>query len=306
MPSCRRAVASTSASTSATDETNREGSTLSFSSASHRHDDVDRHAVACVVTALSEVAIEAPRIFVATDQPGRVERVVADVRAATGRSDLVFDFLNASTVDPVERQRMDAVALTDWQGLRMGKDWGPLGHERWLSVVDFYLLASAKVLVGTLSSTFSELAAAVQPASALFLYDPIYHLRGEDRRVGPKDREYLTDYGPHFACLRADLAWPLPQYVRLRYVVDGRLTRRTCRRPAHARDWACCLRPLLFAIKSRAIMLALQVLSGGCDRRAQYLRDASRSRPIDDQDPKPPQFRDKRPPKKPRHRTTAS
>ena len=134
------------------------------------------------------------------------------------------------------------------KAVRAGRDWGELASERWASVADFLLLSSSRVVVGTLSSSFSELAAAVASRrdgdapprrdfaaaprprrgdfdetsrggdSATWLFDPIYHLEGDARTKynWPRPEEYLRDKDETFRCLRGDAAWPLPQYVRLR------------------------------------------------------------------------------------------
>lgn len=130
----------------------------------------------------------------------------------------MYDFINVSAVP--ERHDLTRVARTNRKGVR--RDWGEFALERWLCVADFYLLASSKLLVGTLSSTFSELAAvAGYHQTRAYLYDPIFQITGParsqpHRRKWPAVDEYLTDYGPHFKCIRADAAWPLPQYIRLR------------------------------------------------------------------------------------------
>lgn len=171
-------------------------------------------------------------VFIATELPSRIPSFVDSIRVATGRDDLQFDFINASAVP--ERHALARVARTNRKAVRI--DWGEHALERWLCVADFYLLASSRVLVGTLSSTFSELAAAVgYRNSRAFLYDPIFHITGPERsqpqrRKWPADDEYLTDYGPHFRCIHADSYWPLPQYIRLRpSIVRGWLFDGHCR-----------------------------------------------------------------------------
>ncbi|KAJ8609487.1 hypothetical protein CTAYLR_005440 [Chrysophaeum taylorii] len=183
---------------------------------------LEDNAAACVAAALKRVErLRAPGIavFLATEQPERLPLLIAKIERATGRSDLRFSYVNASAVDYGERQRLKAIARTDVQAVRAGRDWGPLGPERWLSAVDFYLLANARVLVGALSSTFSELAAAVvHRRTTTFLYDPIFQFVGDARTQHnwPSNDEYLRDQSPDFRCLRADSSWPLAQYVRLR------------------------------------------------------------------------------------------
>jgi len=207
---------------------------------------VDAHAAACAARALAGLA--KATVFLATDQPSRLGGLRKRIRAAAPDTAIDFRSLNASSVPEAERERLRKLARTDVKAVRAGRDWGELASERWASVADFLLLSSSRVVVGTLSSSFSELAAAVASRrdgdapprrdfaaaprprrgsseetgrggdSATWLFDPIYHLEGDARTKynWPRPEEYLRDKDETFRCLRGDAAWPLPQYVRLR------------------------------------------------------------------------------------------
>ena len=187
-------------------------------------DQIQIHAAKCVAHAVESLETTPIRVYLATELPTEIPRLIAAMESATSKK-LRIDYLNASTVP--ERDTLRRIARTNARAVR--RDWGDYAFERWLSVADFYLLASSRVLVGTLSSTFSELAAAsVVLDTRSYLYDPIFHISGPHRsqpqkRKWPSDDEYLSDYGDHFRCIRSDPYWPLPQYVRLR--------------PAHAANW---------------------------------------------------------------------
>mmetsp|Transcript_16409 Transcript_16409/g.57232 ORF Transcript_16409/g.57232 Transcript_16409/m.57232 type:complete len:357 (+) Transcript_16409:415-1485(+) len=169
------------------------------------------------------------RIFVATEMPSRIGALYSYIREATASDGVQLELhsLNVSAVAPSARTALQRLARTDAQAVRAGRDWGELGSERWASVADWLLLARSRIVVGALSSTFSELAGATVADSALLLYDPVRRLHGAARTQHnwPSDDEYLRGSAPASeACFRADGDWPLPQYVRLR--------------PAHAKAWA--------------------------------------------------------------------
>ena len=183
-------------------------------------DFVDRHAAQCAAKALKGVA--APVIFVATDRPSRLPGLFTKVEEALGRR-CSFKFLNASQLSPAVRLRLHNVARTDERAVQMGRDWGEHAHERWAAAADFLLVSRSRRVVGTLSSSYSELAAAARTPSEAWLFDPIHQLKGRRRARynWPRSDEYL---GQVSSCFRSDATWPLPQYVRLR--------------PGHARAWA--------------------------------------------------------------------
>ena len=182
-------------------------------------DFVDRHAAQCAAKALKGVAD--PIIFVATDRPSRLRGLFTKVEEALGRR-CSFKFLNASQLSPDVRLRLHGIARTDERAVQMGRDWGERAHERWAAAADFLLVSQSRHVVGTLSSSYSELAAAARGASEAWLFDPIHQLKGRRRARynWPRSDEYL---GQVSSCFRSDAAWPLPQYVRLR--------------PGHARAW---------------------------------------------------------------------
>ena len=205
----------------------REHSTQEFDLGLHvRHrrsqplDFVDRHAATCAAKALKGVA--APIIFVATDRPSRLRGLFTKVEEALGRR-CSFKFLNASEISPDARLRLHSIARTDERAVKMGRDWGEHAHERWAAAADFLLVSQSRRVVGTLSSSYSELAAAARTPSEAWLFDPIFQLKGRRRARynWPRSDEYL---GQVSSCFRSDATWPLPQYVRLR--------------PGHARAWA--------------------------------------------------------------------
>ena len=120
-------------------------------------DFVDRHAAHCAAKALSGVA--APIIFVATDRPSRLRGLFTKIEEALGRR-CSFKFLNASQLSPDVRLRLHSIARTDERAVQMGRDWGEHAHERWAAAADFLLVSQSRRVVGTLSSSYSELAAA--------------------------------------------------------------------------------------------------------------------------------------------------
>ena len=182
-------------------------------------DFVDRHAANCAAKALSGVGT--PTIFVATDRPSRLRGLFTKIEEALGRR-CSFKFLNASQLAPEVRVKLHRIARTDERAVKMGRDWGEHAHERWAAATDFLLVSHSKRVVGTLSSSYSELAAAARGASEAWLFDPIHQLKGRRRARynWPRSDEYL---GQVSSCFRSDATWPLPQYVRLR--------------PGHARAW---------------------------------------------------------------------
>ena len=183
-------------------------------------DFVDRHAAQCAAKALKGVAD--PIIFVAMDRPSRLRGLFTKIEEALGRR-CSFQFLNASQLSPAVRLRLHGIARTDERAVQMGRDWGEHAHERWAAAADFLLVSRSRRVVGTLSSSYSELAAAARGASEAWLFDPIHQLKGRKRARynWPRSDEYL---GQVSSCFRSDATWPLPQYVRLR--------------PGHARAWA--------------------------------------------------------------------
>ena len=190
-------------------------------------DAIQGHAANCVRHALkTSPRGKRKRVFIATELPSRIPSLMEAIQKASPLVALDFDFLNASEVP--ERESLRAVARTNARAVR--RDWGEHALERWLSVADFYLLSSAKLIVGTLASTFSELAIAANNLdSEGFLFDPIFHITDPkersqpQKRKWPSDDEYLSDYGPHFSCIPAHDDWPLPQYLKIR--------------PDHLRGW---------------------------------------------------------------------
>ena len=205
----------------------REHSTQDFDLGLHvRHrrsqplDFVDRHAAQCAAKALKGVAD--PIIFLATDRPSRLRGLFTKIEEALGRR-CSFKILNASQLSPDVRVKLHNVARTDERAVKMGRDWGEHAHERWAAAADFLLVSQSRRVVGTLSSSYSELAAAARGASEAWLFDPIHQLKGRRRARynWPRSDEYL---GQVSSCFRSDATWPLPQYVRLR--------------PGHARAWA--------------------------------------------------------------------
>ena len=182
-------------------------------------DFVDRHAANCAAKSLKGVA--APTIFVATDRPSRLRGLFTKIEEALGRR-CSFKFLNASQLSPDVRLRLHSIARTDERAVQMGRDWGEHAHERWAAAADFLLVSQSRRVVGTLSSSYSELAAAARSPSEAWLFDPIFQLKGRRRARynWPRSDEYL---GQVSSCFRSDATWPLPQYVRLR--------------PGHARAW---------------------------------------------------------------------
>lgn len=175
-------------------------------------DAVDAHAAKCAAKALQ--GVPRPKIFVATDRPSRLPGLFLRIERALGRP-CDFRSLNASRVPMATRLRLHSVARLDEKAMRAGRDWGEHAHERWTAAADFFLLSRSRRVVGTLSSSYSELAAAARGASEAWLFDPVQQFKGRKRARynWPRSDEYLEGAA---GCRRSDAAWPLPQYVRLR------------------------------------------------------------------------------------------
>ena len=139
----------------------------------------------------------------------------------------------------------------------MGRDWGECAHERWAAAADFLLVSRSRRVVGTLSSSYSELAAAARGASEAWLFDPIHQLKGRRRARLPTGCGATSTPRSGFLPFRSDATWPP-------HAAAGWW-------PGHARAWArahCVLKdgPSCACPLSRRVLRAIDRAPGHQNR----------------------------------------